>query len=115
MGSYRNTTTAQPFWTGFFFFFFTYNQHTALLCLMDKHIACCTFSTDVLLRKKEDIQAKARCYLIWWTVHPSELLKVLLDAGFDGFEGLRMVQPFSLYQFVEKRLEKHQGQVLTSS
>lgn len=83
---------------------------------MDKHIAHAAHSALMFYREtKEDIQPKTKCYLIWWTVHPSEFLKVLLDTGFDGFEGLHMVEPFSLYQFVKKRLEKHQGHVLTSS
>lgn len=46
------------------------------------------------------------CYLIWWRVHPSEFLEVLFDSGFNGFKGLWIVQPFSLYQFVKKRLEQ---------
>lgn len=33
---------------------------------------------------------------------------MLFDAGFNGLKGLSVVQPFSLYQFVEKRLERQQ-------
>lgn len=47
-------------------------------------------------------------YLVRWKVHPSELLEVLFNAGFDGLEGLCVIQPFSLYQFVKERLEQQQ-------
>lgn len=47
-------------------------------------------------------------HLIRWTVHSCEFFEVLLDAGFNGFKGLCIVQPFSLYQFVKKRLKKNQ-------
>lgn len=50
-----------------------------------------------------------RCYLIRWRFHPSELLEVLFDAGFNGLKGLCVVQPFSLYQFVKERLNKQQS------
>lgn len=56
--------------------------------------------------KKKTPRPKTQSYLIRWTVHPSEFLKVLLDAGFDGFKGLCIVEPLSLDQFVEKRLAK---------
>lgn len=48
------------------------------------------------------------CYLIGWRVHPSEFREVLFNSGFNGFKGLWIVQPFSLYQFVKKRLEQQQ-------
>jgi len=49
-----------------------------------------------------------KCYLIRWGVHPSELLEVLFNAGFNGLKGLCVVQPFSPYQFVKERLERQQ-------
>lgn len=43
-------------------------------------------------------------YLIWRTVHSTELLKVLFDGNLNILKGLSVIQPFSLHQLVEKWL-----------